>query len=82
MAIAYQDNTTVRNISFLIYCFQIIIRNQTVTINALQVVSLEVCGIASGITVSGSKPFAAYSGNKFPFDESTQEADLEMVIDD
>lgn len=43
---------------------QITIGNQQVTLNALQVVTLAVrFEITSGISVSGNKPFAAFSGN-------------------
>ena len=42
---------------------QISIGTQQVTLNALQVVTLATLNATSGITVTGSKPFAAYSGN-------------------
>lgn len=42
---------------------QITIDNQQVRLDALQVVTLAVKQVVSGITIDGNKPFAAYSGN-------------------
>ena len=42
---------------------QITIGSQQVTLNALQVATLAIDDITSGIAVFGSKPFAAFSGS-------------------
>lgn len=73
MAVAYQDNTNVRAmidsyirlgiVHIFVLFLQVTIDSQQVTLNALQVVTLAIKDIISGITISGNKPFAAFSGN-------------------
>ena len=96
MAVAYQDNTTVyRSICLFIIlhpcsclfrvlssCLQIRIGTQESLLNALQVVTLAVNSITSGTTVSGSKPFAAFSGNMCGAMHTRDSGDYAMVLFD
>jgi hypothetical protein len=50
-----------------VFLTQITIGSQKVTLNALQVVTLAVNRITSGISVIGSKPFAAFSGTMYGY---------------
>jgi hypothetical protein len=55
------------------------IGSQQVTLNALQVVTLAIRDIISGIYVNGNKPFAAFSGNMKEFGDNTGITDYVMV---
>ena len=61
------------------YRLQITIGTQEEVLNAFQVVTLAVKNITSGITVSGSKPFAAFSGNMCGARHTWESGDYTMV---
>ncbi len=58
---------------------QVTIGTQTVTINALQVVTLAIVNIISGTLVIGDKPIAAFSGSMVGVVQSTDAYDYIMV---
>lgn len=90
MAVAYEDNTIVSEIHdkfvykinnlFWFSIAQITIGVQQVSLNALQVVTLAIRGIISGITITGTKPFAAFSGNMFAKMRPTDQHNYITVI--
>ena len=85
MAVAYHNETNVRcdemlhlryyRLIVFHFVLQITIGDQNVTANALQVVTLAVRYTISGITVTGSKPFVAFSGNMYGCGQVTDNAD-------
>lgn len=66
---------------FIVKIVQISIGDEQVLLNALQVVTLAVRNLTSGIDITGDKPFATFSGNMGGEVQETDDPNYMMVVD-